>query len=302
VNTSSLAKRRLSTVSSEGVCIQSFQLLFIQLEPLIVGHPLIHLGYAYEISSRELAMEALGLATTSYNFLHKYLDDDSYTKPSNYSTSSPIEILRKVAEDKRFDNVFDHQGADNIEPLFENHEAVVLEHWNAWHLPNPKKQFEDSQYAAVALLVASHEPRSSNPYDFFLVHLLTTSHAVRILLPLIPAKFHVALVRQWWLLTLAVYIAQIRPMVAVEYITEYDTEGKDWDWVDKQALGDKWSMDAHYVKGLRAMKVAAETWGDGQQYYLKAACRLGTEFDGWGGFGPLEAGGRRGSAGGQGYN
>lgn len=285
-----------------GVCFQSFLLLVIHLTPLTVGHPLIHLGYAYEVSSREVAMEALGLATTSYDFLHKYIDNASYTKPSIHSTSSPIEILRRVSEDKRFDNLFDHQGADNIEPLFENHEAAVLEHWNAWHLSNPKKQFEDSQYAAVALLVATCEPGNSRAYDFFLVHLLTTSHAVRILLPLIPARFHISLVRQWWLLSLAVYIAQLRPKIALESITRYDTKDKDWAWVDKQALEGEWSMDAHYVKGLRAMKVAAETWGDGQEYYLKAACRLGTEFDGWGGFGPLEAGGRRGSAGGHGYN
>lgn len=241
-------------------------------------------------------MEALGLATTSYNFLHKYLDNPSYTKPSTYSTSSPIEILQKVAEDERFDNLFDHQGADNIEPLFENHQAAVLEHWNAWQLPNPKKQFEDSQYAAVALLVASREHGGRRPYDFFLVHLLTTSHAVRILLPLIPAKFHVALVRQWWLLTLAVYIAQVRPKIQLKNITDYDTEGKDWAWVDKQAVEGKRSLDAHFVKGLRAMKEAAQSWGDSEQYYLKAACRLGEEFDGWGGFGPLEAGARRGSA------
>ena len=171
----------------------------------------------------------------------------------------------------------------------------MLEHWNAWQLPDPKKQFEDSQYAAVALLVATNAYKSSRSYDFFLVHLLTTSHAVRILLPLIPAKFHVALVRQWWLLTLAVYIAQIRPKIELKDITNYDVEAKDWVWVHKQAVEGKWSLDAHFVKGLRAMKEAAQTWGDDEQYYLKAACRLGGEFDGWGGFGPLDSG-RRGSA------
>lgn len=229
-------------------------------------------------------MEALGLATTSYSFLHKYLDESSYTMQSTHSTSSPIEILQKVAEDKRFDNVSEHQSADDLETLFKDHETAVLEHWNAWHLPNPKKQFEDSQYAAVALLVATHEYGSSRSYDFFLVHLLTTSHAVRILIPQIPAKFHVALVRQWWLLTLAVYIVQARPNIDLKGITDYDTQAKDWAWVNKQAVEGKWSLDAHYVKGLRAMKEAAQTWGDSEQYYLKAACRLGGEFDGWGGF------------------
>ena len=281
--------------------------LFEGKEPLAncliagLGHPLIHLGYAFEISSREVAMEALGLATTSYNFLHKYLDDPSYSTPSAYSTSSPLEILQKVAEDKRFDNLFDHQGADNIEPLFEKHEDAVLEHWNAWKLPNPKKQFEDSQYAAVALLVGTHKRGSGRDYDFFLVHVLTTSHAVRILLPLIPEKFHVPLVRQWWLLTLAVYITQLRSKINIDSILNYDADVRDWAWVDKQATEGKHALDAHFVKGLRAMKEGAKTWGDAENFYLKAACRLGDEFDGWGGFGPLAAGTRRGSAGGSGH-
>lgn len=247
-------------------------------------------------------MEALGLTTTSYNFLHKYLDDISYTKASSEITTNPIEILQKSSEDVQFDNLFDQQGADNIEPLFENHEAAVLNYWNAWQISDPRKQFEDSQRAAVALLVATRKMGAVRKFDFFLVHLLTTSHAVRILLPLIPAKFHIPLVRQWWLLTLAVYIAQLRPKIALDNINGYDIKKRDWDWVNKQALEGQWSMDAHYVKGLRAMKVVAETWGDGEQYYLKAACRFADEFDGWGGFGPLEAESRRGSAGGHGYN
>ena len=292
----SAAKSLSSTVSSLGVRIVFSESLDYTLKLHAVGHPLIHLGYAYEISSRELAMEALGLATTSYNFLHKYLDDPSHTKPSKFMTSSPLEILRTVAEDKRLDNLFDHAGSDNIEPIFENHEALLLEHWNSWHLPDPRKQFEDSQYAAVAFLVATHEPKNSTAYDFFVVHLLTTSHAVRILLPQIPAKFHVTLVRQWWLLTLALYIAQLRPTIEVKNITEYETDERDWAWVDKQALEGRWALDAHFVKGLRAMKVAAETWGDSEQYYLKAACKFVSEFDGWGGFGQVEAGARRGSA------
>lgn len=252
-----------------------------------VGHPLIHLGYAYELSSRELAIEALGLATTSYGFLHKYMDDPKYSKPSACITSSPLEILQRVREDKRFDGLFDQQGASNIDVLFKDHEAAVLEYWNAWYFCNPRKQFEDSQYAAAAILVATNKPGSN--YDFFLVHLLTTSHAVRILLPVIPAKFHLALVRQWWLLTLAVYIAQMRPEIKLITVTGYDLKGKDWAWVDKRAIEGRWGLDAHFVKGLRAMKEAAQTWGDEEEFYIKAAVKLSEEFDGWGGFGPLDA-------------
>ena len=249
-----------------------------------MGHPLIHLGYAFELSSRELAMEALCLATTQYNFLHKYLDDTSYTKVVADTTSSPLEILEGVCNDKRLNGLFDHQGASNIRPLFDEHEEVILEHWNRWHITDPKKQFEDSQHAAVALLAATQQPEDRK-YDFFLVHLLTSSHAMRIILPVIPAKFHVPLIRQWWLLTTAVYIAQLRPIVALKSVLEYDAGGKDWTWVEKQALQGKYATDAHYVKALRAMKEAAQTWGDEGSFYLKAAVKFGEHFNGWGGFG-----------------
>jgi hypothetical protein len=32
------------------------------------------------------------------------------------------------------------------------------------------------------------------------------------------------------------------------------------------------------------MKEASETWGDDEQYYLRAAVKFATEFEGWGGF------------------
>ena len=250
---------------------------------MVVGHPLIHLGYAYELSSRELAMEALAMAATSYNHLHKYLDDPSYTKPSPKPSKSPLELLCRVQKDNRFEAVFSNPSSENLGLLFQNHEDLMLEYWNSWHIESPTEDFKASQMAAAALLVASRKPDGA-PYDFFLVHVLTTSHAVRILLPLLPAKYHVPLVRQWWLLTLSVYIAQLRPEITLSSVTDYDLQARDWNWANKQAIESRHALDAHYVKGLRAMRTAAQTWGDDDQFYLKAAVRFGHEFDGWGGF------------------
>ncbi|KAL8905710.1 MAG: hypothetical protein Q9207_002466 [Kuettlingeria erythrocarpa] len=229
-------------------------------------------------------MEALSMACSSYDHLHKYLDDPKFTRPSTHGTQSPLELLRRVQTDSRFDGLFHHGGAGNLAPLFEEHEAEVLEYWNAWHTVDPTAEFKASQMAAAALLVATQRPGEKS-YDFFIVHLLTTSHAVRILLPVIPAKYHGALVRQWWLLTLAVYIAQLRPEIDLTAVTEYDRKGKDWLWVERQAVVGKHALDAHYVKALRAMKTAAQTWGDEDSYYLKAAVRFANDFNGWGGFG-----------------
>jgi hypothetical protein len=252
-----------------------------------VGHPLIHLGYAFEFSSREIAMEALGIIASSYNHLHKYIDDTTYTKPSAFSTSSPLEILHKIADDKRFDKLFDVPGGDNFETVFEDHESLLLEYWNSWNIVDPVKQFQDSQEAAVSLLVAT-VPSDTHAYDFFLVHLLTTSHAVRILIPMVPEKFHINLVRQWWLLTVATYIAQLRPKINEELIGRPNLGGKHWKYVEEKAINGPWATDAHYVKALRAMKEAALTWGDVHEWYLTAAIKFADEFAGWTGFGVEE--------------
>jgi hypothetical protein len=237
-------------------------------------------------------MEALGLATTSYNSLHKYLDDPKYTRPSSYSSSSPLEIVQRIASDPRLDALnITEEGPDNMETLLkEDNEALILEHWNALRISNLKTLFEEGQKAATALLVATHDEKAETKekYDFFLVHILTTSHAVRILLPLVPSKYHVALVRQWWFLTIMVYIAQLRPQIKLGSITSVELRGRDWEWVHKQAVEGKYATDSHYVKGLRSMKEAANTWGDKDDFYLKGAVRLGSEFNGWGGFGASE--------------
>lgn len=215
---------------------------------MLVGHPLIHLGYAYEVDSREVAMEALGMAATQYNFLHKYIDDDSYTKSSSMKSSSPLELCQKMEKDERLDNLFEGSGPDNIEPLFEKHEDLVLEYWNAWTLDDPVKDFELSQEAAVALLVATVPP-GTHSYSFYTCHVLTTSHAVRILLPFIRPEFRIKLVRQWWLFTIAVYITELRPKIDPDYIKPGDVAGKQWNYVDDKALTGPYATDAHFVKG-----------------------------------------------------
>ncbi|RAH66963.1 questin oxidase family protein [Aspergillus aculeatinus CBS 121060] len=265
----------------------AFQYLFSGKEPMFsslvadLGHPLIHLAYAFEMSSREVAMEALGMAATCYGSIHKYLDDPSYSKiEPSYHTTSLFEVLAKVRADKQFDNLFTTSGEENIEVLFRNHEAALLNHWNAWTIQDPVTQFRESQEVAAALLTATVSAARPK-YDFFLVHTLTTSHAVRIMLPLIPGKFQMALVRQWWLMTLSVYVAGLRPEIDLERVRGYELKGRDWKWTAQKAVKGQYSTDAHYVKAIRALREAANTWGDPEEFYLRAAVRFADEFDDW---------------------
>ncbi len=257
-----------------------------------LGHPLIHLGYAYELNSREVAMEALGLAATNYDGrLAKLLESgapvDKSANPLTYSTSNLFEIFARVNGDSRLDGKFEH-GSDNLSKLLEDKvlTSILMEHWSAWKITDPTKDFEQSQALATALLIASGPSVGGNGYDFFLVHLLTTSHAVRILIPFFDAKYHVTLVKEWLLITLAIYIAQVRPLIKTSYITDMDLAGRDWDFVNKTALEGPYKFDAHFVKGCRAMKEAEKVWGENgpngeQRYWLKAAVKFAGEFSGW---------------------
>lgn len=266
-------------------------------EPLInnlisgLAHPLIHMGYAHEMSSRTVAIEALGLVACFYNDWHVFLDDPKYTKPASQPSDSLFSILSRVAEDSRFDNLSDHLGSDNIDKILADKEmaAAALDYWNSWELKKPREQFAESQKLAVALLVAAQSRKEDDKsYDFFAVHLLTSSHAVRVLLPVLPSKYHLSLVRQWWLFTLLVYIAQLRPRINIDRIKLVELEGRDWKYVTEKALKGQYRADAHYVKSLRSMHEASKTWGDVNQFYLKAAVKMADEFDGWGGFGPRD--------------
>ncbi|TIA13304.1 hypothetical protein D6C80_06324 [Aureobasidium pullulans] len=264
--------------------------LYSGKQPLInnliagLAHPLIHLGFALELASPTVAIESLALVASFYNDQHVYLDDPSYTKPSPWSSQDPFEVIQKVHKDSRFDAFFEKPGEDNYTPLTEDKEkeAILLEYWNSWTVTDPKAQFEAAQRAAVALLVGSHE--RGQKFDFFLVHILTSSHAVRVIAPLIRPTYHVPLLRQWWLFLLTAYIGQLRPTINRNKISHVDLAGRDWRWVADRAVNGKWAQDAHFVKACRSMLEAAKTWGDEDQYFLKAAVKLADEFSGWGGF------------------
>lgn len=228
-------------------------------------------------------MEALGLTSVCYNQRHKYMDDKAYSEiEPSYQSKSVFEIFDKVRSDKKFDNLFTVPGEENLTKVFQTHEAALLDHWNAWQIENPIEQFRETQELAAALVMAAPKD-STEKYDFVLLHVLTTSHAVRTLLPFIPAQLQIPLIRQWWLTTLASFIGQLRPEFPLDRIREYDLQGRNWEWVAKQAVKGEYSTDAHYVKALRCLKQSSSTWGNHDEFYLKAAVKFAAGFNGWGG-------------------
>lgn len=191
-------------------------------------------------------MEAIALSCVQYDFLHKYLDNSSYTKPVS-SSATPLELLVKISEDSRFEKLGRHPDFYDLEKIMDENEDLFMEYWNAWNIDDPLKQFELSQQAAVALLVATVRPGAQN-YNFVLVHLLTSSHAIRILLPNFPAEYHVNIVREWWLLVIALFVLKGRPKPDFDNI-KMELNGKSWKYVEDKAVNSPWRTDAHFVKG-----------------------------------------------------
>lgn len=251
-----------------------------------LAHPLIHLGYGYELSSKQVAIEGLALACSCYEFWHKYLDDPQYTRPPPkdlQGLKTQHDVIDYLSKDERLDGLFQKSAYGNIHKLFQRKPDLIMDYWNTWDLQDkPIRQFESSQRLAVELLVASHDSaKSGGVYSFLLVHCLTSSHAVRTLLPLMPGRFQISLVRQWWLLTLATYIAVLRPQLVLDRITDYDLKSRDWKFVEQCALSEKSVKDAHYVKALRSIRDIAQLWGDDDRFYLKAAVKFADEFADW---------------------
>jgi hypothetical protein len=205
---------------------------------------LIHLGYAFELDNREIAMEALAQIASNYDF-----DADVQSTQVLHANSSPLPILNEIRQDKRFDGVFTSPGESNVQTLMEKKRDEVNEYYESLDFSQFSQTFKESFDCAVLLLVTTHAEKKPE-YDFFLCHALTLFHAVRVLLPFVPDKDDRLLVlRKWWFLVVRVFIAQLRPQVHAEYIKEYNLAGRGWDYAVKEALTGKHALDAHYVKG-----------------------------------------------------
>ncbi len=251
---------------------------------MTVAHPFIHLAYAYEYDSKEVASESLSMASTEYDMMHGYIDNYP-PDTSTYKTADFEEILRRVKEDKRFDGHFDLPGFMNTFTIHQKAEEALLEHWNALDMTEGiDKRFEQLFDVSVRLAIETGDKESQ--FDFFLIHLLTVAHAIRLLLPTcFPKSRWNDVYRQYWLWLLLMYIAQMRRPIDPESSNKVELKGRDWKWVEERALTDKWSLDSHYIKVIRALKVGAELFGEKNDWYLKASVKFIDEFDGWVGFG-----------------
>lgn len=258
----------------------------IVLTRKIVGHPFIHLAYAWELHAPTVASEALSLGCTEIIEVHGLLDNYPPDN-STYKTSSLGDVIKRVHDDKRFDGLFEYQGITNVEGLMKERIEAVLEHWNAWEVTDPLAQLENCCDVSTLLAIATGDREKK--YDFYLIHTMTVAHALCVLWELFPEDQQVCILRQYALFVIINYICQIKPKVDFGLIEQIESvqlqEADTWDSLVSKALQHKWMKDSHFFKVFRALKVFEETYGSKRDFYRKASAKFLTEFDGWEGFG-----------------
>jgi hypothetical protein len=218
-------------------------------------------------------MEALAmLACLHDRDLPKYSLDNSFSKPSSYeSTSSVLRILQRVAADHRFADVASLSQAD----VLRKREDAVLDHWNSWEVSSTastpvsaRKALEQIQIATVALAVSTQSGSSSKSPagGLDLLVPLQSAHALRVLLPLVPTRFIVPLLRQWLLSTILLYISAGRPKIDTSRLSRVsldDDRDKAYKHVRHTVLSGKSSVESssQLSQALVALAAAEACWG-----------------------------------------
>ncbi|CAF1096970.1 unnamed protein product [Adineta steineri] len=253
-------------------------LLDNEKQPLINGvigglaHPLIHIGYAFELNNEFVGIEALTLSAVAYNYLHEVVDKlKAPTSPSK----SAMEIFKNIHSDNQIP-IYDTPGVDNLEEAVKNCNDRILYHYNQWKInDNIEKTIEELFDLTVYIYGATHKSNQIE-FDFFLLHLLTSMHAIRMIHSHIDNQQILQhILFQFFYFAIVVYISQLRPEINEHLINDYkiDNAVKTWNYVIDKTLNTELIDDAHLVKVVRTLRDAEKIYGDKNGFYLKTAVK-----------------------------
>lgn len=207
-----------------------------------------------------MATEALSLGCTEYIELHGLLDQYPPDN-STYKYTSLADIIKRVHDDNRFNDLFTDPSITNMGPLLQTRFEALLEHWNAWQVTDPLHQLE--QCCDVSVLLGIGAGDRERKFDFFLIHTMKVAHGLRILWHLFPEDQRSCILRQCALFVIMIYICQLRPAFGVGMIDSIQTVKLDdhcWEAVIDRTLKHRWFKDSHFFKIVRAPKAFEDLW------------------------------------------
>lgn len=244
-----------------------------------VVHPLIHVGYAFELNSQIVGVEALGMAAVCYNYLHEVMDK---LKAPSSPSKNVLEIFKDIRTDIELP-VYEAPDLQELEPVIKKYHDRIMFYYNQWKInkENLEKTIEELFDFSVYIYGATHKPKEIE-YDFFLLHIVTGMNAIRSIFPhLENSQLMENMIQQFFYFTIAVYIIQARPEINEKLIHEYkiDEKKNNWDYVIDRTLNTKLIDDTHAVKVIRALRDADKTYGDKNGLYLKTAVKTVDNLD-----------------------
>lgn len=239
-----------------------------------LAHPLIHIGYAYELDHELVGAEALGMTAVCYNYLHEVIDR---LQPPKSPSKTALEIFKAIHTDDQLP-IYDKPGVNQLEPTVKNQSSRLFSYYNQWKInkDNLSQSLEELFDLSVYIFGATHKPVEIE-FDFFLLHLLTSMHAIRIIHShLNNPELLQSILQQFFFFAIAIYIAQLRPEINERLTDDYqiDAEKSNWKYIIDRTLNTKLVDDAHAVKAVRALRDAEEIYGKKNGLYMKTAAKM----------------------------
>ena len=193
-----------------------------------------------------------------------------------------MDIFKAVRADPRLP-IFDKPGVANLEQTIQDCHDQILSYYNQWQMNRDDlaKTIEELFDVTVYIYGATHKP-DQIVFDFFLLHLLTSMHAIRILHSHIDNRDTFEhLLFQFFYFAIVIYVCQLRPEINEQLVDDYpiDTKEKNWPYVIDRSLNTKIVDDAHAVKVVRALRDAEQVYGYKNGMYLKTAVKTVDNLD-----------------------
>ena len=220
-------------------------------------HPMIHIGYGLEFGIDGMVAEGLAQMCTGADVNKALIPQE--IKLSKSSNISALEIAIAIIEDKRFDGI---KSEDEFKFMgFYERPELILEYVSKWSLSLEKEELlekvRELMILGVAVYAGPQRPNKAIAFDFFLMHVLTSSLFLPIFVQQLSPKFGMKFLRGKFAMDLAHFAGRNRPKLYLDQFTSWTTEfTKSWGEIFELAV---YHDDEHVPKVIRALK-QVERW------------------------------------------
>ncbi|KAG2224768.1 hypothetical protein INT45_005292 [Circinella minor] len=186
------------------------------------------------------------------------------------TNNAVVDLIEEIHRDADFDGAVKFTDSNKIRAFLANSQAVekLKAYASRWHVHDDEKDLQAKAkelYTAAMLCYGATAIREQGiKLDFFLMHALTSIHAVHLLLPVLAPVESAALLEGHAAATLAYYISRGRPSLQVDLLLKYESDeaandsANPWLKICERAIH---APEAHIIKVVRACAVGQVVYG-----------------------------------------